>query len=125
MYKALMSRCAYCHSTKQQIRSGLNASGSQRFRCRGCDRIYTPAPSPNGYAEDVRRQAVRLYLEGMNLRRIGRILSVNHQSVTNWVNAYHDRLPAARAPVAKPGTLEMDELFTFVGSKKRKPMSSR
>ena len=118
-----MSRCAYCQSTKQQIKSGLNASGSQRFRCRSCGRIYTPAPSPNGYPDEVRRQAVKLYLEGMNLRRIGRILSVNHQSVTNWVNAYHASLPAARAPVTKPQTLEMDELFTFVGSKKRKPTS--
>jgi transposase-like protein len=120
-----MSRCTYCHSTKQQIKSGLNASGSQRFRCRSCDRIYTPEPSPNGYPDEVRLQAVKLYLEGMNLRRIGRILSVNHQSVTNWVNAYHASLPEARAPVSKPETLEMDELFTFVGSKKRKPMSSR
>lgn len=123
MYKARMSRCAYCHSTKQQIKSGLNASGSQRFRCRACDRIYTPEPSLNGYPDEVRQQAVKLYLEGMNLRRIGRILGVNHQSVTNWVNAYHDSLPAAQAPVARPETLEMDELFTFIGSKKRKPTS--
>jgi IS1 family transposase len=27
-------------------------------------------------------------------------------------------LPAARPPVSSPETLEMDELFTFVGSKK-------
>ena len=118
-----MSRCAYCQSAEQQIKSGFNASGSQRFRCRSCDRIYTPEPSPNGYPDEVRRQAVKLYLEGMNLRRIGRILAVNHQSVTNWVNSYHAGLPAARAPVASPETLEMDELFTFVGSKKRKPTS--
>ena len=119
-----MSRCAYCHATERQIRSGLNASGSQRFRCRVCDRIYTPAPSPNGYPDEVRRQAVKLYLEGMNLRRIGRILSVNHQSVTNWVNSYHASLPEASAPVATPQTLEVDEMFTFVGSKKRRPTSS-
>ena len=62
-------------------------------------------------------------LEGINLRRIGRILSVNHQSVTNWVNAYHARLPEASTPVERPQTLEMDELFTFIGSKKHKPIS--
>ena len=118
-----MSHCPYCRATQRQIKSGLNASGSQRFRCRVCDRIYTPEPSPDGYSDEVRRQAVKLYLEGMNLRRIGRILSVNHQSVTNWVNACHASLPKARAPVASPRTLEMDELFTFVGSKKGKPTS--
>ena len=67
---------------------------------------------------------MRLYLEGTNFRRIGRVLAVNHQSVVNWVNSYHAALPAAEQSVAKPETLEMDELFTFVGSKKRKLTSS-
>jgi hypothetical protein len=61
---------------------------------------------------------VRLYLEGTNFRCIGRLFSVNHQSVVNWVNSYHASLPAAEHSVATPETLEMDELFTFVGSKK-------
>ena len=99
--------------------------GSQRYKCRACARVYTPDPLPLGYADDIKREAVRLYLEGTNFRRIGRILSVNHQSVINWVNAYHASLPAARPPVTAPETLEMDELFTFVGSKKRQPTSSR
>jgi len=63
-------------------------------------------------------------LDGINLRRIGRILSVNHQSVTNWVNAYHASLPEAQVPVEKPETLQMDQLFTFIGSKKGKLISS-
>ena len=86
-------------------------------------RVYTPEPLPLGYADDVKSEAVRLYLEGTNFRRIGRILSVNHQSVVNWINAYHASLPTARQPVAAPQTLEMDELFTFVGSKKRRRTS--
>lgn len=116
-----MSQCRYCKATEQQIKAGLNASGSQRFRCRFCDRIYTPEPSINGYPDDVRQQAVKLYLEGTNLRRVGRILGVVHQSVANWVNAYHASLPAATKPVQQPKTLEVDELFTFVSTKKRKP----
>jgi hypothetical protein len=60
---------------------------------------------------------LRLYLEGTNFRRIGRILSVNHQSVVNWVNSYHASLPAAETAATKPEALEMDELFTFLGSK--------
>jgi transposase-like protein len=97
--------------------------GSQRYKCRARARVYTPEPLPLGYCDDIKRKAVRLYLEGTNFRRIGRILSVNHQSVINWVNAYHASLPAARPPVTAPETLEMDELFTFVGSKKRRRTS--
>jgi transposase-like protein len=97
--------------------------GSQRYKCRHCSRVYTPDPLPLGYSDDLKREAVRLYLEGTNFRRIGRILSVNHQSVINWVNAYHASLPAAGPPITRPQTLEMDELFTFVGSKKGRRIS--
>jgi transposase-like protein len=93
------------------------------LKCRECQRVYTPEPKPLGYPEETKLEAVRLYLEGTNFRRIGRLLGVNHQSVINWVNSYHASLPAAEQPVAKPETLEMDEPFTFVGSKKRKPTS--
>jgi transposase-like protein len=123
-----MKQCPYCQATARQIKAGLNRAGSQRFQCRQCNRHYTPEPKLNGYPQAVRNQAVRLYLEGTNQRRIGRILSVNHQSVANWINAYHEQLQASGPKGSKPikvGTAEVDELFTFVGTKKNKPTSSR
>jgi transposase-like protein len=119
-----MSQCPHCSSSEQQTKSGHTRTGSQRYKCRDCQRIYTPEPKPLGYPEETKREAVRLYLEGTNFRRIGRVLGVNHQSVVNWVNAYHAGLPTAAQAVSKPETLEMDELFTFVGSKKARPTSS-
>jgi hypothetical protein len=71
---------------------------------------------------------LQLYLEGNGLRRIGRLFSVNHQSVANWVNSAHAQLQAKTGGAPAPeavGTLEMDELFTFVGAKKSPPTSSR
>ncbi|MCA1568462.1 MAG: hypothetical protein LC803_22990 [Acidobacteria bacterium] len=67
---------------------------------------------------------MRLHLEGTNFRRIGRMLGVNHQSVVNWVNSYHASLPAPEQAFAAPEILEMAVLFTFIGSKKRKLISS-
>lgn len=119
-----MSQCPHCASSEQQTKSGHTRTGSQRYKCKECQRIYTPEPKPLGYPEETKREAVRLYLEGTNFRRIGRVLGVNHQSVVNWVNSYHASLPAPEQAVAAPETLEMDELFTFIGSKKRKPTSS-
>ena len=55
--------------------------GSQRYKCHQCARVYTPDPLPLGYPDGTKREAVRLYLEGTNFRRIGRVLGVNHQSV--------------------------------------------
>ncbi len=54
---------------------------------------YTSESKDRGYPESMRRQAVRLYADGVNLRRIARQLGVNRQSVVNWINAYSDRLP--------------------------------
>jgi transposase-like protein len=123
-----MHQCPHCRSTERQVKSGFNRTGSQRLQCQTCRRQYTPAPNPLGYDEKTREAALRLYLEGNGLRRIGRLLGVNHQSVANWVNSAHARLPAQAAQAATPvppETLEVDELFTFVGSKKRPRLSSR
>ena len=118
-----MNKCHHCASSESQTKAGHTRTGSQRYKCRECQRIYTPEPKPLGYPDQTRREAVRLYLEGINFRRIGRVLGVNHQSVVNWVNSYQTSLPATEPPVISPQTLEMDELFTFIGSKKLKPTS--
>jgi hypothetical protein len=84
-------------------------------------------PRPLGYDERTKEAALKLYLEGNGFRRIGRLLSVNHQSVVNWVNAFHTKLRAKKQALPVPGkvsTLEMDELFTFVGTKKSRLLSS-
>lgn len=111
-----MKTCPYCQSTEGQVKNGLNASGTQRWLCRSCRRTYTPEPKPNGYAEATRLEAVKLYVDGMNLRRIARTLKVNHQSVANWVKAQADQLPDAPVP-GEVAIVELDELFTFVEKK--------
>jgi hypothetical protein len=72
LVKARTSQCAYCQAAEQQIKIGLKASGSTRFRHRICKRIHAPEPAPNGYTDKVRHQAVKLYPEGINARRMGR-----------------------------------------------------
>jgi len=76
-----------------------------------------------GYSEDVRQQALRMYIDGVNFRRIGRFLGVHHQTVINWVNACAEEVPDAPVP-KEVDDVEMDELFTFIGSKKRRSTSS-
>lgn len=123
-----MHQCPHCQSTERQVKSGFNRTGSQRLQCQSCRRQYTPRPNPLGYDEKTREAALKLYLEGNGLRRIGRLLSVNHQSVANWVNSAHAQLQAKKGDSPAPeaaGTLEMDELFTFVGAKKSPLISSR
>ena len=119
-----MKTCPHCQQARNQYKIGFNASGSQRYKCKDCNRKYTPEPRARGYPESVRQQAVQMYVDGLNFRRIARILQVNHQSVINWVNAHVAQLPdEPPVPDTPPEVTELDELFTFVGSKKTKPIS--
>lgn len=70
-----------------------------------------------GYDDEVREQALQLYLEGASLRSIGRLLHVHHQSVANWINTYAHNLPKQVSDNTPTDTVEIDELFTYIGKK--------
>ena len=115
--------CPTCGETTKQHRAGRNATGTARRECRHCGRTYTPEPKHHGYALDLRRQALKLYVDGTNLRRIARHLGVNPQTVANWVDAASANIPAPPTPKerqqeASVEVLELDELYTFVSQNK-------
>lgn len=87
-----------------------------------CGCKYTPAPKARGYDLELRKKAIQLYVDGMNLRRIGRHLGLHHRTVSLWVNAYAKEIPAAPVP-NEVEDAELDELFTFIGDKKSRSTS--
>lgn len=101
--------CQKCGSNWDQIKDGHTPAGSQRWRCKICGCRYTPNAKENGYDQEVRMQALMLHLEGSSLREIGRILEVNHQSVSNWIHAYINHL----SEDLPPSVLETAELDGF------------
>jgi transposase-like protein len=114
-----MRKCPKCYNTQRQNKAGQTASGSQRYRCMYCGSKYTPEKKRHGYDAKVRQQAIRLYVDGMNLRRTARHLGIHHSTVSVWLKDYVSKLPQAPQP-KKVKTAEMDELFTFLGNKKTK-----
>lgn len=118
-----MTTCPNCQATSKQRKIGRTEAGSQRYQCPFCGRRYSPEPKPHGYDEKVRQQAVQLYSDGMNFRRIARHLGVSHQTIINWVNAHSAKLPAQPPHPDAVGVVELDEVFTFVGKKKTMPSS--
>lgn len=123
--------CPHCQRADRQLKVGRNPSGSQRYLCFFCQRKYTPQPKSQGYDVALRRQAIRFYVDGMNLRRIARHLGVVHQTVANWVAVYAATLPSAPPlPPADPQhpllpVVELDELYTFEEQKNSGVTSSR
>ena len=117
--KAAKPPCPYCGQTGPVVKSGFNnKGGNQRHECQRCRKYFTVEHWPKGYDPKLREQAMRMYLEGISLRGIGRVLGVHHQSVANWVKAAADALPEQVADNTPTQTVEIDELFTFVGKKR-------
>ena len=74
-------------------------------------------PIKQGYSQEVRKLAVRMYADGLGFRQIGRQLEISHSTVMEWVKAHAEQLPDAPVP-EEVATVEMDELYTFIGTKK-------
>ena len=61
-----------------------------------------------------------MYVNGMGFRAIERIKGVHHTTIINWVKQVGELLPQAYEPDIIPEVGELDELETFIGSKKTK-----
>ena len=119
-----MMKCPHCSDEKQQVKNGKTSCGSQLYKCKICSRKYTPEPKDHGYGKAKREQAIRLVLDGNSQRQAARHAGVSHGTVANWMREYADNLPEdLPIPDVKVDVAEQDELFTFVGDKKTKPVS--
>jgi hypothetical protein len=58
-------------------------------------------------------------------RAIERIKGVHHTSIINWVKQVGELLPESYDPETIPQVGELDELETFVGSKKKSGSGKR
>lgn len=59
-----------------------------------------------------------MYLNGMGFRAIERVTKVSHATIINWVKEEGENLSDSPELETVPEVGEIDELQTFVGSKK-------
>jgi hypothetical protein len=59
-----------------------------------------------------------MYLEGLGFRSIERILGVSNVTVLNWVKALGRKIEEYRRIEGSIEIIEMDELHTYIQSKK-------
>jgi IS1 family transposase len=112
-------QCPECQST--HIRKNGKRRGKQNHICVKCGRQFLAdyAPHP-GYSDEVKRDCIKMYVNGSGFRSIERVKGVHHTTVIYWVKQLGEQLPDAYDPESPPEVGELDELETFVGSKKNK-----
>ena len=107
-------RCPKCAS-EVFVRAGFNHS-RQRYKCKNCGRQFTQTVDKNSTK---RAFALYLYVVGLSMRAIGRMLGVEPSTVLYWVRNF--ALRVYEKPTPKGDVIvELDEMWHFLESKKLK-----
>jgi transposase-like protein len=106
--------CPHCQSAKG-VKNG-HRQGKQSYLCRNCHRQFRENPQARGYSAEVKDLCVKMSLNGMGFRGIERVTGISHNSVINWVRQAEAKIADENYFI--PETAQIDELQTFVGSKK-------
>jgi insertion element IS1 protein InsB len=116
-FKSNIMQCPECKST--HINKNGHKKGKQNYICIKGKRQFIDDYQPQkGYPEEVKRECLKMYVNGMGFRAIERVKNVHHTTIINWVKEAGKLLPDCYDPETNPGVGELDELQTFVGSKK-------
>ena len=117
-------QCPECKSA--HINKNGKNKGKQNYICVDCLWQFLDCyKTYRGYSNEFKRECLKMYVNGMGLRAIGRVKRVSHVAVMNWVEEVGELLPDAYEPEINPQVGELDELETFVGCKKTKFGSRR
>lgn len=113
----LVMQCPECGSN--HIRKNGIKQGKQNHICVECRRQFIDSyDTPRTYLEEVKQHCLKLYVNGMGFRAIERVTGVHHTTVIYWVKKLGAQLKDAPESAEIPQVGELDELETFVGSKK-------
>ena len=117
-YGLTLMQCPECKST--HINKNGKKKGKQNYICVNCHRQFIDDYQLHrGYPDEVRRECLTMYVNGMGFRAIERVKGIHHTTIINWVKQVGELLPNAYNPEQIPEVGELDELETFLGFKKR------
>ena len=109
--------CPYCQGRKL-VKNG-HRQGKQSYLCCECGRQFRENPCPIGLSYDTKQLYVKMSLNGMGLGAIERVTGISNNTVLNWVGLAATQILEENLD-RYPDTAQIDELQTFIGSKKTK-----
>lgn len=104
--------CPRCFGT-DLVHDGT-MSGKTRFKCKSCNYHFTDH-ALLGKTQEQKQLALRMFVEGLGFRSIGRVLNVSNVAVLNWIRDIGQKL--AEFDRSKMPT-EAEDLRQFLLQKK-------
>jgi transposase-like protein len=110
-------KCTHCGSEKY-VKNG-SFKGSQRFRCKECNRYFSDKVRKFTYSD--KEKFIEMYLNNAGIRQSARILGCSHSLLIRWIKEYANRLRSeAQSSLdilpadTLPDVIEMDEIYTRI-----------
>ena len=114
--------CKKCEST-HHVKSGF-ITGEQRYLCKKCGCKFVPTRQ-RGRPQKDKLLAVWLYLHGLSFRTIAKLFRVTPKTIYDWVKKYAQENYVKPVPQGDLVVVELDEMWHYLGSKKRNSGSGR
>lgn len=108
-------KCVKCGHT-EIVKNGI-VFGGQRFKCKHCGYQFTKV-APAGKPLFIKLVSHSLYVSGLSMREVAKIVGVTVQSISRWIKKWH---PAYMAEIGNKETLTTttrDELLSVLKVKK-------
>jgi len=90
-------QCPECKSNN--INKNGHKKGKQNYICVNCGRQFIDCyETQRGYCEDVKRECLKMYVNGMGFRGIERVKNVHHTTVLVSDRSYFSSYPNSATP---------------------------
>ena len=110
-----MNACKKCGSPSV-VKSG-KVKGNQRYKCKECGSQFQPNRK-KGKPESTKRLAILLYLLGLSMRTISKVVKTDLHAVYRWLRKFAEENYEKPEPESKAVIIELDEMWHYIKSKK-------
>ena len=111
-------QCSRCGS-ENILKNGKTKQKRQKFVCKACGKYGTLEPKEK-YPKEVKEQILQAYQERSSMRGISRTYGISRNTLSSWLKKKALKLPNLEEtllPAEKSDSIELDELWSFVGNK--------
>lgn len=118
MFEVLIKiNCPQCQSSKV-VKNGKKKNGTQNLLCRNCRKQFQALYRKKGADPAVKQLILRLLERNNGIRDIEQVLGVSRKCVLGNLSRHGNRIEI-RPGRKKYGSVQIDEVWSFVGRRKR------
>jgi transposase-like protein len=107
--------CKKCGSADVVKAGKLNEN--QRYKCKKCGCQFQPNRH-KGRPESTKRLAILLYLHGLSMRAISKIVKTDLHAVYRWIRKFAEDNYEKPEPKGESVVVELDEMWHYINNKK-------